>query len=399
MGFEYDLAKRFAERLGVRLEIVVPPARADLLPWLEQGRGDVVAAGITTTREREVGRVAFSRPYNYAVETVVARAGDAVMDGPEDLRDRTVVVRRRSGYWVTAQSLLAQGFELDLVAAPENLETETIIDMVATGEYDLTIADSHILDIELTWRDDVREEFAVGDTAAHAWAVREEDSNLRAEIDAFFRSEYRGRWFNITYSKYFRTKHRILERAGERPSRTGILSPYDGLFQRYASRFEFDWRLIAAQAYEESRFEPGARSPVGATGIMQVMPSTASSLGIDDLEDPESCIYAGTHYLKNQHELFDDIEMESERIWFALASYNAGYGHVEDARHLAPEMGRDPNRWFGEVERVMPLLARAEYHTKTRYGYCRCQEPVDYVRRIREKYRAYQRVAGDGESL
>jgi membrane-bound lytic murein transglycosylase F len=309
MGFEYDLAKRFAERLGVRLEIVVPPARADLLPWLEQGRGDVVAAGITTTREREAGRIAFSRPYNYAVETVVARAGDTIIGGSEDLADRTVVVRRRSGYWVTAQSLLAQGSEFDLVAAPENLETETIIDKVANGEYDLTIADSHILDVELTWRDDVRGAFTVGDTATHAWAVREEDTYLRDEIDAFFRSEYRGRWFNLTYNKYFRTKHRILERAGERPSRTGILSPYDGLFQRYASRFEFDWHLIVAQAYEESRFDPEARSSVGATGIMQVMPSTASSLGIDDPEDPESGIYAGTQYLKNQYELFDDIEM------------------------------------------------------------------------------------------
>jgi len=398
MGFEYDLARRFAERLGVRLEIVVPPARADLLPWLEQGRGDLVAAGITTTREREVGRIAFSRPYNYAVEKVVARASDSTVVGPEDLEGRTLVVRRRSSYWLTAQSLLTQGFDFDLVPAPENLETETIIDMVAAGEYDLTIADSHILDVELTWRDDIRGAFTVGDTAAHSWVVRQEDTDLKTEIDAFFRSVYRGWWFNITYNKYFRTEQRILERVGERPSRTGIISPYDDLFQHYASRFEFDWRLIAAQAYEESRFDPQARSSVGASGIMQVMPSTASSLGIDDPEDPEGNIYAGTLYLSNQYDLFEDVETQSDRLWFALASYNAGYGHVEDARHLASQVGRNPNRWFGEVEQVMPLLSRAEYHNKTRYGYCRCREPVNYVRRIRQKYRAYVEATETAEN-
>jgi membrane-bound lytic murein transglycosylase F len=398
MGFEYDLARRFAESLGVRLEIVVPPTRADLLPWLEQGRGDLVAAGITTTREREVGGIAFSRPYNYVVETIVSRADEPRLSGAQDLAGRTVVVRRRSGYWVTAQSLVEQGIDLEIVHAPEDLETETIIDMVATGEYDLTIADSHILDVELSWRDDIVGAFAVGDTATHAWAVRQEDADLKDAIDAFFRSEYRGRWFNITYNKYFRTTHRILKRVGERPSQTGTISPYDDLFRRYAARFGFDWRLIAAQAYEESRFDPQAQSTVGATGILQVMPSTASALGIEDPEDPESGIYAGTQYLKNQYELFDDAELKEDRLWFALASYNAGYGHVEDARHLAPALGRDPNRWFGEVEVVMPLLARAEYHTRTRYGYCRCQEPVNYVRRIREKYRAYSRAIDVAEN-
>jgi membrane-bound lytic murein transglycosylase F len=389
MGFEYDLARRFAERIGVRLEVIVPPTRAELLPWLQQGRGDLVAAGMTTTREREATRIAFGRPYNFVVETVVSRSDDAELKTAEDLAGRTIVVRRRSGYWVTARSLLEQGIEFELVAAPESQETETIIDLVASGEYDLTIADSHILAIELTWRDDIRGALAVGDTAAHAWAVRREDSGLEQAIDAFFRDEYRGRWFNITYNKYFRTPNRMLERAAQRPTRTGRISRYDDLFREYATRVGFDWRLIAAQAYEESRFDPDARSSVGAMGLLQVMPRTARALGIENPRDPESNIYAATQYLSNQYDLFDDAETDQDRMWFALASYNAGYGHVEDARRLAIRLGRDPDVWFGQVERVMPLLARAEYHAKTRYGYCRCQVPVNYVRRIREKYRAY----------
>lgn len=392
MGFEYDLARRFAERLGVRLEVIVPPSRADLIPWLQQGRGDVVAAGLTTTEERSSGSISFAEPYNFVVEQIVTRAGEEGLNSPVDLAGRTVVVRRRSGYWSTAQNLLEQGIEFELVAAPEALETETIIDLVASGDYDLTIADSHILDIELTWRDDIVGAFTVGDTAEHAWAVRGDDAELKRAIDRFVRDEYRGRWYNITYNKYFRTAHRIEERALERPSRTGRISPFDELFRRYAERFGFDWRLIAAQAYEESRFDPNAVSSVGAVGIMQVMPSTAGPMGIDNPEEPESGVLAGTKYLRHQYDLFDDVATEADRIWFALASYNAGYGHVTDARRLASERGHDPDRWFREVARVMPLLARREYHRNTRYGYCRCQEPVNYVRRIRQKHRAYLEV-------
>ena len=392
MGFEYDLTRRFAERLGLRLETVVPPTRANLLPWLEQGYGDVVAAGLTTTREREAGGITFARPYNYVAETLVARADERRLHRPEDLAGRSVVVRRRSGYWATARRLIERGIEFELVAAPENLETEAIIDLVAAGEYDLTIADSHILNIELTWRDDVKAVFAVGDTVAHGWAVREADTELKQAIDEFVDTEYGEWWFRVTYSKYFKTKRRILERVTELSSRTGRISPYDELFRDYAGRFGFDWRLIAAQAYEESRFDPDAKSSVGATGLMQVMPSTASSLGIEDPENPERGINAGTQYLRNQYELFDNAATEQDRLWFALASYNAGYGHVTDAQRIASQLGLDPNRWFDEVEQVMPLLARAEYHRNTRYGYCRGQVPVNYIRRIREKYRAYREV-------
>ncbi len=392
VGFEYDLARRLASSLGLRLEIVVPPTRANLLSWLRQGYGDVVAAGLTATRERELSGVAFGRPYNYVIETVVSRADETGLATPRDLAGRTVVVRRRSAYWTSAERLLAQGIAFELVAAPETQETEEIVDLVARGEYDLTIADSHILDIELTWRDDVTAAFTLGDSVAHAWAVRENDSELKRAIAEFLRAEYRGLWFNITYNKYFRTRRRIVEHVTERTTRTGAISPYDALVRQYAGRYGFDWRLIAAQMFEESRFDPDARSFVGAVGLMQIMPRTARGLGIDNPEDPEAGIRAGTEYLRNQYQLMDDAASDEDRLWFALASYNAGYGHVSDARRLAARLGHDPNRWFGEVETVMPLLARAEYHRNTRYGYCRCQEPVNYVRRIREKYGAYRGV-------
>ena len=183
LGFEYDLARRFADRLDLQLEIVVPPSQANLFSWLRQGYGDIVAAGLTPTRERELLGVRFSRPYHRVVETVVARADDVQLQSVEDLSGRTIVVRRRSSYWSTAERLLARGIRLRLEPAPESLATEEIIARVADGDYDLTIADSHVLEIELAWRSDVHRALELGDSITHSWAVRDGDTLLAAAID------------------------------------------------------------------------------------------------------------------------------------------------------------------------------------------------------------------------
>jgi membrane-bound lytic murein transglycosylase F len=394
LGFEYDLARRFADRFGLQLEIVVPPSQANLLSWLRQGYGDIVAAGLTPSRERELLGVRFARPYHQVLETVVARADDDAVTTVEDLDGRTVVVRRRSSYWNTAEALRAEGIGLRLVAAPESLATEEIIDRVAAGDYDLTIADSHILEIELALRDDIRRAVEIGEPIRHSWAVRDEDTLLLRVIDQFFREEYRGLWYNLTHDKYFATPQRIRERAAERVARTGAISPYDSLIRHHAERAGFDWRLVASQVYQESRFDPEARSFAGALGLMQIMPRTAAAYGVDNPTDPASNVAAGVRYLEHQYSLFEDVP-ESERAWFALASYNAGYGHVQDARRIARRRGLDPDVWFGHVETVMPLLARTEYYERAPHGYCRCLEPVRYVRAVRDRYEAYTRVLAE----
>lgn len=391
LGFEYDLARRFADRLDLQLEIVVPPSQANLLSWLRRGYGDIVAAGLTPTRERERLGVRFSRPYHQVVETVVARVDDDPLESVDDLAGRTIVVRRRSSYWSTAEQLQARGVRLRLEPAPESLATEEIIGRVADGDYDLTIADSHVLEIELAWRSDIRNALEIGEPITHSWVVRDSDTLLVAAIDRFFREEYRGLWFNLTHEKYFEAPQRMRERATERVAITGAISPYDSLIRTYADSAGFDWLLIVAQMYQESRFDPTARSFAGAIGLMQTLPRTAAAYGVVDPTDPDGGIRAGVRYLEHQYGLFEDIA-DPERIWFALASYNAGHGHVQDARRLARQLGRDPNVWFDEVERVMPLLARTEYYERAPHGYCRCREPVRYVSAVRERYEAYRTV-------
>lgn len=296
---------------------------------------------------------------------------------------------------------MAEGIPLELVPAPEDLETEEIIELVATGEYDLTVADSHILAIELTWRDDVRGLFPVSDSLPHAWAVREEDSALLDSLNAFFRREYRGLFYNITRKKYFGSENRVASRANERTSRTGIVSPYDSLIKHYADRYDYDWRLIAAQMFEESRFDPQAESFAGAVGLMQVLPRTAKGFGVSraGLMIPDSGTYMGVRYLHHVREYVKEAATQEDHLWFSLAAYNAGFGHLQDARRLTESLGKNPNVWFGEVEDIMPLLARRNYHREAKYGYCRCTEPVRYVRRIRERQRAYQRVTDTTTAL
>jgi membrane-bound lytic murein transglycosylase F len=328
---------------------------------------------------------------------VVARTTDSTLQSIVDLAGRTVVVRRTSSYWETAERLQRARLEFELVAAPAELETEEVIEAVGRGTYDLTIADSHILKAELTWRDDVVGVFPVSDSVSHGWVVREGDEALREAIDEFFDEEVRGTFYNLTYEKYFGAPDKVRSFMTERAERTGVFSPYDSLIQHYAGEYGFDWLLITSQMYQESRFNPTARSFAGAVGLMQVLPSTAKGFGFDSLEVPRHGIHAGVFYLRRQYDLLEAVH-EDDRMWFALASYNAGFGHVDDARLLADRLGKNPNVWFDNVAEVMPLLARREYASNARYGYCRCYEPVHYVTRIRDRWRGYASAVRRAES-
>ena len=388
MGFEYELAREFARSQDLRVDVIVPQRGEDLVTMLLEGKGDLVAAALTPTEERRRRSVEFSRPYMFASQVVVAPATESGLNGPEDLAHRTVYVRPSSAYWESLRKLQEGGVPLVLRAAPEHLETEAIIGLVGGNIYPLTVADSHVLDIELTWRDDVTAAFPLGEPVPLTWAVREDNPDLLEAINAFLDREYRGLTYNVLHRKYFQDPKKI-RRHIEYRTDNGQLSPYDDLVQRIADEHDFDWRMIVAQIYEESGFDPRARSFAGAVGLLQVLPRTARELGHTDLEDPETNIHAGLTYLAWARERFEEDLPVRDRMWFTLAAYNVGPGHVRDARRLATQQGWNPDRWFDNVERAMLLLSQPEYARKARHGYCRGSEPVQYVREIRSRYEAY----------
>jgi len=391
VGFEYELMKKFASEHGLRLEVVIPDSHAELLSHLNDGKGDVVAAAMTIIPEREA-QAAFTRPYNEVEEVVVVRADDVSISSLRDLAGRTVHVRESSSFYATLKALQDSVQTLEIVTVPENMETEDILAGVEEGRYDVTMADSNLLEVERAYGRRLKAAFSVKPTNL-GWAVRKENTSLLASLNEYIRREKGGLFFNMMKKRYFENR-RVIERAKDsmRVDLGGQLSPFDELTKKYAMRYGHDWRLITAQMYQESRFKPDAVSWVGAQGLMQVMPKTGIQLGFTDLKDPDQGIHAGTKYMRQLIERFDlDIPMHS-RIRFALASYNVGYGHLLDARRLAREKGWDPNRWFGNVEQAMRLLSQPAYYERARYGYCRGGQPVHYVEKIQSLYDAYVEV-------
>lgn len=395
LGFEYELVKAFAKQHKLRVEMINAPSHEAQIPMLLEGKGDIIASFLTITEKRKDLGVVFSQAHHKASEIIVSRADDSSIETVEDLAGRSIFVRQSSAYWETLQTLQNSGLKFNLLAVPENMETEEIINQVANGKYDLTLADNHLLDIELTWRDDIRAALVLGEVRDNAWAMRNNNPLLVSAVNKFIKKQYRSLFYNVTYQKYFKNAHKIKKYRDQRIDLNpdGTLSPYDTLVKKYAREFEFDWRLIVAQMYQESRFNPKAKSWVGAQGLMQVMPRTAKEMGISNLKQPEFGIKAGVQYLNWVRDRFEPELNVKDRMWFTLAAYNAGQGHVRDARRLARQQGLNPNKWFDHVEKAMLLLSKKKFYRKARHGYVRGREPVNYVREIRSRYRAYIRLA------
>ncbi len=391
LGFEYELAKKFAQENGLRLEVITAPGHDALIPMLLEGKGDFIASFMSISESRKQQGVQFTRAHHRSQHIIISRSNGKIISTLDDLKGRTFYVRRSSAYWETLQNLKNQGYQFSIKAAEETMETEEIIDNVARGRFDLTVADSHILDIELTWRDDIRGDMMIGKEQQNAWVMRSDNTQLINAANKFLKKNHRSLFYNVLYNKYFVDSHKINEMRSERigKSKNGAFSPYDNIVKKYAQQYHFDWRLIIAQMYQESRFEPDAKSWAGAKGLMQVMPRTAKELGIKDLKKPENGIRAGVMYLDWVRDRFEPELNVKDRTWFALAAYNAGHGHVRDARRLARKLGHNPNKWFDNVEKAMLLLSRKKYAKDARHGYVRGSEPVEYVRNIRKRYYAY----------
>lgn len=390
MGFEYELWRDFAERHGMRLQVVVPPSRDKLLPWLKAGKGDLVGAGLTITKDRLADPdVRYSEPYHEAAEVVV-QSTDSALTNVRDLAGREVAVRPSSAYRETLEQIVEDGVHVKIVDVGEDVETEVVLRRVAEGTYDLAVADSHILDIERAHGVGVTAAFEIRGPRPHGVAVRADDTDFLAALDAYIEANKNEKLYRILHDRYFDDPRRIVQNTFVRSDRDGTLSPFDDLVREHADAHGLDWRLVTAQMYQESRFDPEARSWAGARGLMQLMPRTARELGVTDPEDPAQSIEAGVTYLERMRERFDDDLVASDRTFLALAAYNAGYGHVSDARRLAARKGWDSGRWFDNVERAMLLLMKPRYARRARHGYVRGTEPVHYVATIRDRFQAYR---------
>jgi len=391
MGFEYALAKKFAEETDLDLEVIVPPSWKDLIPWLFEGKGDFIAAGTTITETRK-DYVSFSIPYHHVQQMVVVREDHPPLTGPADLIGRTIHVRKGTSYQEYLQSLpeTIRG-DIQVAALEPEIETEEILQDVADGTYEITVADSNIAQIEQTFHGNLRLAFALTEEQPIAWAVRPNAPELLSAINAYHEKMSGSAFYNIQYRRYYQSKKRYRRFKGhwEQVKAEGRISPYDELLKRYAEEYGFDWLLLASQAYQESKFDPRAQSWAGAEGLMQIMPRLAPSLGLHDPFDPDQSVCAGGLYLLQLWKKFDSVA-EPDRTAFALASYNTGPGHLNDARRLAAKLGHSADRWEGAVEEALLKLSSRKYYRHASHGYCRGKQAVNYVNQILERWATYK---------
>ncbi len=387
-GFEYELVRKFARAHKMRVDVVLAGSHEEMQQLLLNGEGDIIAAGIPISSIVS-DKIELTTAYDFSAPLIIGRDSEEPLLDIRDLEGRSITISAESPYRKALNRIRDRGVRFELNITEPGIDTESIITMVAEGKYDLTVLDSNLYNTDLAGQYKIKAWFPLGEPAAHGWAVRASDDQLLGALDEFIGKEYRGHFYNAVYAKYI-----------ERPRRDSLrllasneqLSPYDDLVQRYADQYDFDWRLIVAQIYQESRFDPEAVSIAGAEGLMQIMPATADIIGAKDLDDPNSSIRAGVKYLSMLREQFEDDLPLEDRTWFTLASYNAGFGRVKQARARAEQMGLDPDRWFGNVELAMMEMAEPFEKDGEMIQNCRCGQTVVYVHEIRTLYNNYVRL-------
>lgn len=408
-GYEYELLQRLADYLNVELKIEIARDMDELFEMLNEGKGDIIAHNMAITRSRSE-KVDFTDQINTTKQVLVQRKPDnwrsmrrhqidnQLLRNQIELVEKPVHVRRHSSYFGRLINLEEEiGGQIDIRTVPGHYSTEQLIGMVADGEIEYTVADENIAKINKAYYDNIDIETAVSFPQRVAWAVRKNAPDLRDTVNTWLSKMKDRAEFYVIYNKYFESQQAHRQRVqSEFFSITGSrLTPYDEILQSKSKEYGFDWRLLASLMYQESRFDPHAVSWAGAQGVMQLMPATGRQFGVNNPFDPRQNIRAGVRYLhyldKFWKERFD-MKDDEERIKFILASYNAGPGHVADARRLAEKFDHDPDIWYGNVDEFIRKKAQRKYYMDevVRYGYCRGEEPYQYVRKIMNRYKHYK---------
>ena len=421
MGYEYELLKKFAEDLDVHLRMLVVSERDSMFKLLRAGQGDIIAARLIPAPD-DTGFVAYTRalyttnpvlvqrsggaPSVVAADTAPALGGTAKpvtpppattvkvrqVQRPSQLQGQRVDVPEQSPYSYTLIEL-ADTLTGDIHVVEVDASSEALIRAVSEGTIRYTVAQGNLADISAEHYTNITVRPVLGEAAPMAWAVRPNAPQLLAELNRWIAAKENASLKDRLYTKYFIHSAGYHERV-ESPflaSETGRLSEYDTLFKEGAKKIGWDWRLLASQAYQESKFKPQARSWAGASGLLQLMPRTAAEFKVRNSNDPRENVEGAVRFLDWLNDYWTKrIDDPEERLKFILASYNTGSGHVGDAQRLAEQAGDDPTKW-ADVSYWLLQKSKKEVYTNpvVKYGYSRGIEPVHYVSIILERFQHY----------
>ena len=385
LGFDYELAQHYADWLGVKLTIIPAYSTAELVELLEQGKLDLAAAAIVVTPERrELFR--FGPGFYQVSPKLVYRNGSPKPKDLDDLKG-SIVVPAGSTSEDLMKELAKQNPNLDW-STSRDADVEELLKQVADGKLDYTVVQDTVLARAQRYYPELTEGLTLDKKQTVAWAMTKlPDDSLYASIIDFFGQRFMDgsiakldeKYFGHVQNFDFVDTRTFLQRAKSR------LPKYQELFQTHAK--DIDWRLLAAISYQESHWDPEAKSYTGVRGMMMLTEPTAKAMGVSNRLHPAQSIKGGARYLQEMKEKVPDSVPDDEKVWFALTAYNIGYGHMMDARRLTKELGKDPDAW-SDVKEVLPLLQQARWHRKVRYGYARGGEARNYVNNVRQYYQS-----------
>ncbi|MBR9833218.1 transporter substrate-binding domain-containing protein [bacterium] len=409
MGYEYELLETFANYIDVDLEVIPVKNLDDIITLLNTYQGDVIAANWTVTKER-AKEVKFTQLNNLTEQVLIQRKPDGyqnmskaklnslLLTSVTELAGKEVYVRKNSSFYSRLVNLSDEiGAEINIKTVDGDISTETLIEQVSKGEIDYTIADRNIARINTSFFNNIDISLSVSLKQRISWAVRKNSPELAAAIDEWLTEFKKTVEFKYLYQKYFKNIYSYRNRviSDFYSAKSGIISPFDDIIKDKTKAINWDWRLIAALIYQESQFDPSVVSWAGASGLMQLMPTTAQQFGIDSNSTNADQIEAGIKYLKYlDNELKEKVFDPNERIKFVLAAYNVGLGHIWDAMRLAEKYELDPMVWDGNVAEMLKNKSKPKYYKDpvVRHGYCRGREPYYYVKEVIERFKHYENV-------
>lgn len=382
-GPEHDLVTAFADWLGVEVEFIMRKSVGEVLDAIEKADADIAASGLTITEPRRE-RFRFGPAYQPVIQQVVCRRDQAQPEEIADLVGLDIRVIADSSYQERLQTLRTEHPALEWQAV-EGTTTERLLRGVWQREFDCTVADSTIVDINQRYFPELTAPLNLSREQQLGWVMAQPREDLARAV-AEWLDEYRDQGgleaVRDRYYGFFREFdyvdiRKYIRRIDER------FPQYRQWFREAAEQHDLPFTLIAAQGYQESHWRANAKSPTGVRGIMMLTLRTAESLGVEDRLDPRQSIFGGAKYLAKMKQRFVDEVTEPDRTLLALAAYNVGRAHLHDAQVLARRQGLSPHHWR-DIRQVLPLLSDPEYYRDLKYGYARGHEPVRYVQRIRE---------------
>jgi membrane-bound lytic murein transglycosylase F len=406
MGYEYELLQSLTKYLKVKLKIKVISGIEQSIDLLNKGEGDLIAFPLTITKER-TNYLAFTDAQFNTCQVLVQkkpanwrrmppmRVERGLVRNPVELIGKEVHVMKESSFKQRLENLSQEiGGNIVIHEDSATAETESLIQKVAKGEIQYTVTDQTIGMVNAIYYPNLDINTVLSLPQQIAWAVRRNSPSLLSAVNQWLDELKRSGRFAMLYSKYFNNPRSSQIRiTSDYSSLAGNkLSPYDEEIKKEARNLGWDWRLLASVVYQESNFQPNAESWAGAVGLMQLMPLTAEEFGAVDRTNPHQSLKAGVRYLKYLDKLWGKyVKDQNERLRFVLASYNAGLSHIIDARNLAKKYGKDPARWE-DVEFYLKQKSNPKFYRDpvAVAGYCKCEEPVAYVRDILSRYEEYK---------